>query len=128
MDAITVQGLTKKYKDFSLNQISFHLPKGYILGYVGQNGAGKTTTLKAITHLIHADEGQITINGVSYADNPILFKEQIGYIGDASYYPQDFNVLKIRNIYKDFYTSFDEEVFMNYIQKWKLPLDRKSVV
>jgi ABC-2 type transport system ATP-binding protein len=50
MNTLEVKGLEKKYKDFTLENITLELPKGFICGYVGQNGAGKTTTLDLITH------------------------------------------------------------------------------
>lgn len=89
MNAIEVKNLCKRYKGFVLDHISFHLEPGYIMGYVGQNGAGKSTTLKAITHIIKPDEGEVSINGITYNENPILYKEQIGFIGDESYFPLD---------------------------------------
>lgn len=125
MDAIKVENLCKEYKDFQLDNISFSLPKGYIMGYVGQNGAGKTTTLKAITHIIKANRGMVTINGISYKKDAIAFKEQIGFIGDESYFPNEFNLLQIKSILKDFYPSFDEKVFMEYVNQWKLPYKKK---
>jgi len=127
MDAIRVENLCKAYPDFDLDHISFQLPKGYIMGYVGQNGAGKSTTLKAITHIIKADKGDVIIDGITYEQNPILFKEQIGFIGDGSYFPYEFNLLQVRSILKDFYPSFREEEFMKYVDKWKLPY-KKNIV
>lgn len=121
MDAIRVKNLCKGYSDFKLDNISFQLPKGYIMGYVGQNGAGKSTTLKAITHITKADKGDVMINGITYKQDPILFKEQIGFIGDESYFPYEFNLLQVKSILKDFYPSFREEEFMKYVDRWKLP-------
>ena len=54
-NAIEIQKLCKDYKDFSLNNISFSLPMGYIMGFVGQNGAGKTTTIRLILNMINTE-------------------------------------------------------------------------
>lgn len=86
MNLLEVKGLSKGFKQFSLKDISFNLPKGYIMGYVGQNGAGKTTTIKLINHLCKADSGEVYVNGIRYVDNPIHYKEQIGFIGDESFF------------------------------------------
>lgn len=68
MNALEVKGLHKEYKDFTLSDISFTIPKGYIMGYVGQNGSGKTTTLSLISHLIKADGGECVIDGLRYEE------------------------------------------------------------
>ena len=125
MEGLMVEGLTKRYPRFELQDISFHLPAGYIMGYVGRNGAGKTTTLNAVTHLIHADTGNITVNGRSYEDDPLGYLNAIGYIGDASYYPGDFLLEDIRRIQKNFYPGFSPEKFDEYICRWELPKKEK---
>ena len=125
MDLLEVSGIGKKYNGFLLDDISFTVPAGYILGYVGRNGAGKTTTLEMITHQRKADTGSIKINGVEYKENPENYKEMIGYIRDICYFPDEFNLMDIKKILKDFYTTFDENKFMNYVQKWQLPEKKK---
>ena len=125
MNILEVRGLQKKYKDFSLEDISFELPAGYICGYVGQNGAGKTTTLDLITHQKKSDGGVIKINGIEFKENPKKYKEMIGYVRDMCYFPNDFTLLDIKRILKDFYRTFEEEKFMNYCKKWDLPEKKK---
>ena len=83
MNAIEVLGLRKTYSKFELNDISFTLPKGYIMGYVGQNGAGKTTTLRLIAHLLKAESGSCSIDGLTYEKDPVRYREMIGYVGDS---------------------------------------------
>lgn len=122
---LEVTNISKQYKGFALQDISFTLPAGYIMGYIGQNGAGKTTTLNAITHLIHTGSGTITIDGVRFEDDPIAFRNAIGYIGDSSYFPQDLNIKNIGSILKDFYPSSRPEVFDRYVADWKLPVNDK---
>lgn len=62
-NAIDVKDLCKDYKDFSLNNVSFSLPTGYIMGFVGQNGAGKTTTIRLILNMIARKSGSVKIFG-----------------------------------------------------------------
>lgn len=125
MNILEVRGLNKEFKEFKLKDISFHLEPGYIMGYVGQNGAGKTTTINLINHLKTPDSGEIKVNGISYEDNPVLYKEYIGYIGDESYFPEQFTIKNVRNTLKDFYKTFDEKVFDDYVDKWKLNSSKK---
>lgn len=125
MSLLEVDGLYKSYKDFKLEDISFQLPKGYIMGVIGQNGAGKTSTINMITKLCRADKGNVKINGITYQDNPILYKESIGYVGDEFYYPKEFKVKDIKVILKRFFPSFQEEKFNTFMKQWNLPEKKK---
>lgn len=125
MNTLEVKGLEKKYKGFALEQITFELPKGFICGYVGQNGAGKTTTLDLITHQKKADAGTVKIDGMEYHENPKKYKEMIGYVCDKCYFPNDFNLLDVKRVLKDFYETFQEEKFMKLCRKWDLPEKKK---
>lgn len=60
-NAIEIRNLNKKYKNFTLDNISFSFPSGYICGFIGQNGAGKTTTLKLILNMAIKDSGEVNI-------------------------------------------------------------------
>lgn len=125
MNALEVNGFTKKYRDFELQDISFTLPKGYIMGYVGQNGSGKTTTLSMIAHLIGADAGSCSIDGLTYEKQPVKYREVIGYIGDKDEFVPDFTAKDVCAICRDFYPTFREEEFKAYMKKWKLPEKKK---
>lgn len=125
MNALELNGVSKHFKNFSLQSISFTLPKGYIMGYVGQNGAGKTTSINLITGLYKPDEGTIRTGGMSMQENPVEIKRIIGYIGDESYYYPEFRVGDVRAVMKGFYPDFDTGKFERYVKKWKLPLNTK---
>lgn len=125
MNILEVNGLGKQYKGFSLDNINFTIPAGYIMGYVGRNGAGKTTTLDLITHQAKADSGNIKINGLEYKEDPKAYKEMIGYVQDTCYFPGEFHLLDIKKVLKSFYQTFDEEKFMHYAKKWQLPEKKK---
>lgn len=122
---LEVKNITKQFKQFSLQDISLSLPTGYIMGYVGQNGAGKTTSLNIITHLLKADKGEVYVNGITYCQDPVAYKDSIGFIGDESYFPQDFLLKDVRATLKDFYSSFQEDKFNKMVKAWKLPEDKK---
>ena len=101
MELLEVRNISKHYKNFSLENIDFVLPKGYIMGYVGQNGAGKSTTLNLITNLCKCSEGEIYVDGITCISDAVRYKESIGYIGDEFYYPANFTVRNIRGILKN---------------------------
>lgn len=120
MELLEVRNISKHYKNFSLENIDFVLPKGYIMGYVGQNGAGKSTTLNIITNICKSSEGAVYVDGVTCKENALYYKECIGYIGGDFYYPYNFTVKNIRGILKDFYTTFSVEKFNELLRKWNL--------
>ena len=65
MNALQVRGLTKHYPAFTLKDVSFDVPQGAVVGFIGRNGAGKSTTLKAILGLVHPDGGDVRFFGNS---------------------------------------------------------------
>lgn len=78
---ITISHLTKKYGDkYALNDISFDVKKGEILGFLGPNGAGKSTTMNIITGYISYTDGEVKVDGYDIMDNPLEVKKRIGYL------------------------------------------------
>lgn len=78
---ITISHLTKKYGDkYALNDISFDVKKGEILGFLGPNGAGKSTTMNIITGYISYTDGEVKVDGYDIIDNPMEVKKRIGYL------------------------------------------------
>ena len=74
-NAIEVNFISKKLKNFSLTNVSFNVESGTIMGFVGENGAGKTTTIKAILNMIKCDYGSINIFGTDHIKNESKIKE-----------------------------------------------------
>lgn len=120
MELLEVHDLSKYYKTFSLENIDFTLPKGYIMGYVGQNGAGKSTTLNLITNICRSSSGEIHVNGITCDEDESRYKEAIGYIGDEFYFPDNFKIRHVRSVLKDFYKSFSAGKFDELVERWKL--------
>lgn len=125
--AISVKNLTKKYKDFQLNNISFEIPEGSIVGFVGENGAGKSTTMKAILGLMPVEAGEIKLLGheMKYGDKAASFKEQIGVVFDECNFPIDLKVRNIRKIMQKVYRTWEDEKFESCLNKFHLPEDKK---
>ncbi|MGB4659262.1 MAG: ABC transporter ATP-binding protein [Mobilitalea sp.] len=125
-DAITIRNLTKNYKDFSLNKISFSVPKGSIVGFVGENGAGKTTTIKAILDLIQVKEGEIEVLGADAKNLPKELKAQIGVVFDGSNLHDNLTSKNINQVMKNIYFNWEETLFLNYLKTFQLP-DNKII-
>lgn len=118
-DALIISGLTKTYKDFMLNGVSFSVPCGSIVGLIGENGAGKSTTINAVLGLIQKETGSICVLGKEQLDNEI--KEQIGVVFDGNNYPEIFSTRKLNRVMKDIYHSWEEHTFLNLLKKFSLP-------
>ena len=78
---IKISNLTKKYGDkYALDNVSFDVKKGEVLGFLGPNGAGKSTTMNIITGYISYTDGSVTVDGYDIVENPIEVKKRIGYL------------------------------------------------
>ena len=118
-DALTIQGLTKTFRDFTLDQISFTVPSGTIVGLVGENGAGKSTTINAVLGLIQKEAGQITVLGQDTLDSAT--KEQIGVVFDASNYPEVLTPEALGKIMGNIYRSWDRAAYARLLKQFGLP-------
>ena len=87
MDKILeINNLQKEFKGFVLDNISFSLPRGFIMGFIGPNGAGKTTTIKLIMNLFHRNSGEIKVFGLDSVRHEKEIKERIGFVYDETCY------------------------------------------
>lgn len=120
--ALTVSGLTKTFRDFRLDHVSFSVPKGSIVGLIGANGAGKSTTINAVLGLIQKEAGRVSILGRETLDDDL--KEQIGVVFDGSNYPEILSAPEVNRIMKNIYRSWDEETFYRLTDRFSLPPDK----
>lgn len=120
-NAIEIKNLTKTYKDFTLDNISLQVPKGTIMGFVGENGAGKTTTIKAILDLIHIDQGEVSILGTKAHQLSPKIKAQIGVVFDGSNLHDNLTLKNINLVMKHIYHNWDERTFLSYCNRLALP-------
>ncbi len=118
---LEVKGIAKRYDGFHLKDISFDLPKGYIMGLVGPNGAGKTTIIKAIVNAILLDEGAITAFGLSTQSDEIKIKESMGYIADACYFLESWTAKDINLMMRRLYPSWDSSAFFAFLNRYGVP-------
>lgn len=126
-NAITVKNLTKRYENFKLNNISFQIPKGSIVGFVGENGAGKSTTIKAILGLMPIEAGEIELleHKVKPGEKDTAYKEHIGVVFDECNFPVDLRIKYIRKIMQKIYRTWDDDKFEGYLDKFEISADKK---
>lgn len=122
---LEVNNLTKKYKDFTLDNVSFKLEKGFIMGFIGPNGAGKSTTIKLIMNLIKKNSGEIRVLGLDNIKNEKEVKQKIGFVYDENYFYEELNLLEMKNIIAPFYKNWDNTTFNKYIKDFDLPANKK---
>ncbi len=124
-NAIEVRGLTKTYpgSSFKLNNISFTLPKGCIMGFIGENGAGKTTTIKAMLNLLHYDSGEISILGLEHQKNELEIKQQIGVVFDEGCFYDTLRAKDVSLIMRSIYTNWNDKIFLSYLNKFNIPVN-----
>lgn len=122
---LEIQGLCKKYKGFELKDVSFSLPRGYIMGFVGQNGSGKTTTIRSILNMANIDSGKISVFGLSSIADSKQIKENTGVVFDNLYFAEHLKITDIEKLLKGFYKNWDREEFFNRVNSFKLPLKKK---
>lgn len=124
--ALKITNLSKSYKDFKLDNVNIELPKGCIMGFIGENGAGKSTTIKLILDLIHRDSGNITVLGKDNKKELNLVKENIGVVMDECFFPENISAKDINLIMKNIYKTWDENKFNSLLKSFKLP-DKKII-
>lgn len=121
---LQIDSLCKSYEDFSLNNISFILPQGCIMGLVGQNGAGKSTTLKAILGLVRPDSGSVKLFGQELQENEGQIKEQIGVVFDSMNLPEMLRGKDVGKVLGPLYQSWDQTAFNGYLERFSLPKNK----
>ena len=121
---LEVKNLTKKYADFTLDHVSFSIPKGTIMGLIGENGAGKSTTIRAILDLIHKDDGTVTFWGQKLSSTKQL-KEDIGVVFDDINFYETLTAAKVGKISQTAYKQWDERLYRGYLNRFLLPADKE---
>ncbi|HOC33501.1 MAG TPA: ABC transporter ATP-binding protein [Ruminococcus flavefaciens] len=120
MNALEIKNLTKHYNGFTLDNISFSLPQGCILGLIGENGAGKSTTIRSILGSLKYD-GDIKVLGKPISAD---LKNRIGVVLDEVGFPDKLNVKDVNSIMKNMFANWDNDAFLGYIKKFRLPDDK----
>lgn len=122
---LEVKDLSKEYPNYKLDRVSFNIPKGTIMGLIGENGAGKSTTLSAVLDLIQKDSGTVTFWGKQISDDPINLKEDIGVVFDGINYYETLTPAKVGKISRLAYTQWDEAVYQDYLKNFNLPPNKE---
>jgi ABC-2 type transport system ATP-binding protein len=122
---LEINGLCKDYQDFSLRNVSFSLPIGSIMGFVGQNGAGKSTTIRLILNMIIRESGEVKIFGLDNVQDEQKIKQDIAVVFDDIYFVDSWKVREVERALKGFYSNWSSKLFNQYVSDFHLPMDKK---
>ncbi|WP_024859463.1 ABC transporter ATP-binding protein [Ruminococcus flavefaciens] len=125
VNAVEIKGVTKKYDGFTLDNISFDIPKGCIMGFIGQNGAGKTTTIRSLLHITDINDGEIKLLGLDHIKDETAIKKRIAVVFDELPFHDVFNAKDMAKIFEGMYPEWDNDVYMKYIERFQLPQKKK---
>jgi len=124
-NALEVQNLRKSYADFKLADISFTLPAGYIMGFVGQNGAGKTTTIRCILNMAVKESGVIKIYGMDNIKDELTVKQELAAVFDEIFFVDFWRVREVEKAICGFYIQWDSKKYNEYLKQFELSLDKR---
>ena len=124
-NALEVRELCKTYGDFKLDQVSFSLPVGYIMGFVGQNGAGKTTTIRLILNMANRTGGEVKVFGLDNLQDELAIKQEIAAVFDEIFFVDSWRVRNIEPALRGFYDQWNSELYNRYLKDFELPLTKR---
>ncbi len=124
-DNIRIQNLTKRFEGFALEGVSFAVPRGAVVGFIGENGAGKSTTIKSILGLIRPDGGSVEVFG---KDVGSLTKEERGRLGAVlgdGKLPENLTAKDLDGVFRHIFARWDAAAFFAYLDRFALPRGKK---
>lgn len=123
-ELLSVRGLTKRYPGFTLDNVTFSVAPGRIMGLIGKNGAGKSTTLKAILNLIPTDGGSVTLLDQDVRARELACKAQVGVVfGGLDYYPLK-RLSAITRATRRFYPQWDQGRYETCLRRFGLEAEK----
>ncbi|MEN2466174.1 ABC transporter ATP-binding protein [Ornithinibacillus sp. FSL M8-0202] len=123
MNTVEFKNVAKNRKDFTIQNLSFTIPTGFITGFIGPNGSGKTTTIQMMMNVLQIDKGDIQIFGNSHKNHHN--KQRIGFVYDELYMYEDFTIANMKAFIAPLYKTWNENLFQRYLAQFELPLRKK---
>jgi len=121
-----VSKLCKRYGDFFLEDVSFAIPEGTVMGLIGENGAGKSTIIRLMLKPSYKDDGKVFLFGQHIGTSvPVAVKDDIGVVFDECYYPDTCNALQMAIIFSNIYTKWDNALFLRLLKRFDVPEKKK---
>ncbi|WP_339280655.1 ABC transporter ATP-binding protein [Lysinibacillus sp. FSL P2-0066] len=125
MNAIEIHDLHKGFEGFFLKDISFSVPQGTVMGFVGENGAGKSTTIKCMLNLIKKEYGEILLFGKDHVEHELSIKNDIGVVFDDLHVPETLNATQLDKIMSKVFQTWDSDYYFERLAQFKVPKRKK---
>lgn len=124
--ALEIRELTKRYRDFTLDGVSFSVPRGSIVGLVGENGAGKSTIMNLVLGIVPKDEGQIRVLGEPLETLGAARRAELGVVFDGSSLPDSLTPIQLGKVMADLYPCWEAETYAGLLKRFSLPPDQRT--
>ena len=118
---LEIKNLSKNFKDFSLNNLNLIIPRGVIMGLIGENGAGKSTTINCILNEIGKSTGEIYIFGKDHIVAETKIKDKIGVVFDENHFPDIFTPKEVGKCMSGIFSNWEWSTYNNYLKQFELP-------
>lgn len=122
MNVVEFKNVTKRRKDFTIDNLNLTIPEGYITGFIGPNGSGKTTVIQMMMDILQINEGDIFIYGASHKDH--TKKQKIGFVYDELFMYDMFTINKMKAVIAPLYDNWNEALFEKYLALFDLPVNK----
>jgi len=116
--ALMLRGVSKKYPKFELKDVTFSLPRGFIMGFIGPNGAGKTTTIKIIMNMVRKSKGTVMALGLDHIIHEKEVKRRIGYVGEEPRFYEEMTPLWFERFVSKYYPTWDKAYFVATLDRF----------
>lgn len=120
MYSLKIDNLTKTYPAFKLDNVSFELEPGYIMGFIGRNGTGKTTTLKSMLKFVHPDSGKVIINDYDIDTDEFAVKNSIGFVSGLDGFYNSKKIKQVTEVTKRFFNDWNDNLYKELLSKFNL--------
>jgi ABC-2 type transport system ATP-binding protein len=122
---LEITGLCKRFGGFALSDVTFSLPRGFIMGLIGPNGAGKTTTIKSMLGMILPDSGSIKLLGQDAGSAMSPEKDKIGVVMDTPFFVGGWTLSTVGKAVSGFYSRWEHETYSSLLAKFGLDQGKK---
>jgi len=124
-NAVEIQGLRKAFRNFTLKDVTFSFPQGYIMGLVGKNGAGKTTTIRLLLNMLARHAGAVRVFGMDNIKDEQRIKQDVGVVFDEIFFVDSWRVSDVERAVKGFYSRWSGQAYVKYLKSFGLPADKR---
>lgn len=118
---LSIRGLSKRYMNFSVEDVTFNVPDGTVVGLIGENGAGKSTIIKSVLGTVHPDGGEILVDGMPLDKLDRSGRQKISFVLDDMGLPMELTLSMLDKVLSNIFEKWDSEKFKSLVQKFGLP-------